>query len=229
MVNDQLEAIIREEFRNGKRRDEIRSELMEQGWELGEVDETISHIQRDALKQMPGVSVVVKKMEELEKKTANASPRMVGLVLILCVVAVSIISVILYVSLDPLGSKSAARDQERETDFIKLHNSISSYHAETGRYPSRLNDLMPKYLQALPLDPKTGAAYTYTPLENGYNYKLCVSFETKTGQCISAVTPNENTIPEVMDSASQENSTQEESTASSVPASPAAQQGKKAL
>ena len=203
MVNDQLDALIREKFQKGERRDAIKASLVEQGWDETDVDNAIKQIQHDALRQMPGISTFIKHMETWEQKTANASPKVIAGVLLACAGVVMVISLILYVWLDPLGTKSSDRDKQRETDFIKLHNSISSYYSAKGMYPSTLKDLLPNYLQSLPLDPKTGAVYVYKSVNGTSDFELCVSFETKSGQCISSGNADENSIPEVIDNSSQ--------------------------
>ena len=51
----------------------------------------------------------------------------------------------------------ACKDQERiqreealKQNLAQLRRAISAYHTEQGRYPSSLNDLVPKYLPAIP-------------------------------------------------------------------------------
>ena len=214
MVNDQLVALIREKFQKGERADEIKASLVDQGWDMADVDLAISQIQHEALKQMPGISHIISNFEYWEKKTANASPRMIAIVLAGCVALVMVISLFLYISLDPLGTKSAARDIQRETDFIKVNNAVTSYFRAKGMYPTNLNALLPTYLQSVPLDPKTGAPYSYKTIGGTANYELCVSFETKGGQCVSAAPATENAIPEVIDNS---NSTQDVAPSIAVP------------
>lgn len=202
MPNDQLVTIIQEKFRKGERRDEIRADLEAEGYDSGDINEAIAFIQREALKQLPVISTVLRHFEEWEKKTANASPKFVLLVLIGSMVLVAVISVILYISLDPLGIKASERDTKREADFIKIRTAVQKYYQANNTYPQTLNELLPSYLNAIPHDPKTGGFYTYRPMTEGSNFELCVVFETKPAQCLSTLT--DYTIPQVQNTTGQQ-------------------------
>ena len=75
MENAELVALIKEKFSKGERREDISAELQNDGWDVGDIDLAITHIQHEALKQIPVVSWIIKKFEILEAKTANASPK----------------------------------------------------------------------------------------------------------------------------------------------------------
>ena len=46
--------------------------------------------------------------------------------------------------------------------------ALAAYHADRGRYPSKLSDLAPKFLATIPEDLFSGQALIYRPSENGY-------------------------------------------------------------
>jgi general secretion pathway protein G len=58
----------------------------------------------------------------------------------------------------------ACRDHEAEAaavtrqHLVKMRAAIARYKAETGQYPSTLEELVPKYLRRIPTDPLTQAA-----------------------------------------------------------------------
>ena len=84
MVNEELVANIRSRFQQGERRTEIRQALMEEGWEEIDIDNAISHIQNEALKQLPGLSHFFQFLDHLDNKTAHSSPKVIAVVLACC-------------------------------------------------------------------------------------------------------------------------------------------------
>ena len=54
-------------------------------------------------------------------------------------------------------------------DLLLLQLSLHAYELEHGKYPVKLDELMPKYLANAPMDPFTsGAEYKYNRRSNGY-------------------------------------------------------------
>jgi hypothetical protein len=49
-----------------------------------------------------------------------------------------------------------------------LTAAVELYGAEQGAYPESLDQLVPRYVPALPEDPFTGEAFSYRPAESGY-------------------------------------------------------------
>lgn len=196
MVNQELVALIKEKFNKGERRDDISFELQNQGWDVGDIDQAITYIQHEALKQMPVVSTLFQKFEILEAKTANASPKFTIGVIVLSLVIVGLISYGLFLAFDPLSTKANDRDSRREADFIKLRTAVERYYNEKKQYPASLDVLSPAYIPAVPLDPKSGSQYQYKRTAGG-NYELCVLFETKNIACSSSGIDKGDTIPQV--------------------------------
>lgn len=196
MENAELVALIKEKFSKGERREDISAELQNDGWDVGDIDLAITHIQHEALKQIPVVSWIIKKFEILEAKTANASPKLTIAVILGSIGVVIALAFILFTVFDPVGVKATERDGKRETDFIKLRLAIERYYGEKMQYPESLDVLGPSYIPSLPLDPKTGSPYQYRRTESG-DYELCVSFETKNITCASSGTDQEGSIPQV--------------------------------
>jgi hypothetical protein len=185
MVNEELEAIIRSKFQEGARRAEIREALLEQGYDEHEIDTAISHIQHDAIKSLPVVAHFYQIIEDLENKTDHASPKFVAAVLAGCFAVLLMIFAGLYYFLDPLGIKTVERDKQRETDAVKIRTAIDAYRIAKGSYPSTLKDLVPEYLQSIPLDPKSGATYSYRSMNENRLYELCITFEVQPQQCLT--------------------------------------------
>lgn len=197
MVNTELEEIIRTKFKEGERRADIKEYLLQQGYDEAEVDIAIAHIQKDAIKQLPLISHMYQLIEDLENKTDHASPKFVAAVLAGCFTILIILFASLYFWLDPLGINTVERDKQRETDVVKLRSAIDQYYIAKKVYPAKLNDLLPTYLQSIPLDPKSGAPYDYRTQSNNLVYELCIVFEAQPSQCVSSA-PTESSIPMVI-------------------------------
>jgi hypothetical protein len=46
--------------------------------------------------------------------------------------------------------------------------ALRLYHAEKGKYPTALGELVPRYLADLPMDPFTGKPFVYLPMEKDF-------------------------------------------------------------
>ncbi len=190
MVTEELIGVIRRKYQDGLGKDQIKESLLDVGWEEVDIDRAIELIHRDALKQIPGLASWYNMLDKLDAKATKLTPQMNALILIACGVVVVLLFFGLYYILDPLGSKISERDKQRETDLIQLQRSIDNYAAATGSYPPTLQALIPTYIEAIPQDPKTGAAYNYK--SSVVNYELCVTFEAQSAQCISASADTSN-------------------------------------
>ncbi len=51
---------------------------------------------------------------------------------------------------------------------LQVAFALAAYHSDNGRYPTKLDDLTPKYLAAVPSDLFSGKALIYRPSEKGY-------------------------------------------------------------
>ncbi|MBA3724592.1 MAG: hypothetical protein H0W89_06960 [Candidatus Levybacteria bacterium] len=197
MVNNELVEIIKLRYQEGQRRSEIRAALLEEGYEETEIDGAIAHIQYEAIKQLPVVSRVYQVFENLDSKTAHSSPKLVATVLLSCFGVLLLLFGGFYYVLDPLGVRTLERDKIREADVIRVRTAIDTYYADKKLYPVSLQGLLPNYLKAIPLDPKTGEMYQYTTYDANKIYKLCISFEVQPVECISS-SPNTSSIPQVI-------------------------------
>jgi general secretion pathway protein G len=48
------------------------------------------------------------------------------------------------------------REEALKQNLAQMRRAIAAYHAEHGRYPAALQDLVPKHLPAVPADPLGG-------------------------------------------------------------------------
>ncbi len=196
MGKDEFQALIKEKFRQGKRRNEIKEDLMFQGYPEEDIDEAIKQIQHDVIKHLPGIASIYNVIESFEKKANLSTARMTVLLMILCVAFLFFVASGLYFIFDPLGTRSTARDAERQSDAAKLQTALGYYYQQYQHYPDGLSKLAPEFLSNLPRDPQSGAGYSYKPLDGNTNYELCTAYESQPPQCVNA-SESSSAIPAV--------------------------------
>lgn len=98
-------------------------------------------------------------------------------------------------------SGSAEADLQRSMDLFGLQWTLVSYQMEKKAYPTKLNDLVPAYIEKIPVDPQSNMPYTYTITSNGKDFTLCATLSTGKDECVhdpsSDTESNANTAPEV--------------------------------
>lgn len=187
MVTDELVLLIKDKFLQGQRRYEIREDLLNEGYEEEDIDNAISKIQNDAVKQLPGISWIYKHIEHFESKPGSTSPRTTIVLMIACVVFLFVLAGALYFIFDPLGMGSNARDVQRQADQTEIQNALTEYYQKNHDYPNALTTIAPAFIPSIPDDPQTGAAYYYKVMDNNSNYDLCVTFEMQPKKCVNAI------------------------------------------
>lgn len=186
MDNQELVAAIKEGFQEGKRREEIHAELLQKGWKEKDIDLAIYHIQREALKVVPGFSHFFAWYDDPKTKEKLTTPKATVLIMAACFGILIVLALIFNYFFDPFNSRATQRDKQREADLVIMREGINQYYTQHHLYPSSLADLQPGLIAHMPTDPSSGKAYAYTPEDNGNNYQLCIEFEVETPQCIYA-------------------------------------------
>ena len=69
------------------------------------------------------------------------------------------------------------RDMERYNQLSLIRIALAGYHTDHPNYPTTLNELKPKYLDELPIDPLTDQSYDYVSHVSDY----AVNFELEEG------------------------------------------------
>lgn len=64
-----------------------------------------------------------------------------------------------------------------------IQGSLLAFDLENKKYPTTLDELMPRYIQQIPTDPATSQPFRYSPIDAGLGYNLC---SIKSGQEICA-------------------------------------------
>jgi hypothetical protein len=60
--------------------------------------------------------------------------------------------------------KPVRHDDELKRTLASMRAAIAAFQKNNGRYPSTLNELVPKYLPRVPVDPVTNSAATWQPV-----------------------------------------------------------------
>lgn len=192
MVNHDLIVEIESRFQRGQRKDDIKKELVKNGWVEKEVDDAIAYLQRLALKEIPIVASIIIWWEKFEEKVMTISPRTALLLLCGLAVLVILIGVGLYIVVDPSGTRVASRDEQRRLALGQLKAALTSYYEKNNIYPARLTSLAPDYMSSVPRDPGSGKEYQYKLLDEG-GYELCIPFELTDLQCVTVSGISQNT------------------------------------
>jgi hypothetical protein len=168
---------------------------LNEGWAEGDIEAAFTQIRHEAFLQIPIYAKVHNWLKSADQKTAELPTR----TLIQIFIAIGLLFIggvfILYYFLDPLGIRSAERDKTREEAAIELRLALEKFHKENNAtYPAKLNQLVPKYLSAVPTDPRSKTPYSYKALSNNAHYEFCIDFEAQIVRCISS--DNDSAIPD---------------------------------
>jgi general secretion pathway protein G len=83
------------------------------------------------------------------------------LVVMALIVVLASVGMIAYKS-----SVQRGREAVLKEDLYRLRDAIDQYHADKGKYPTDLNELVAtSYIRRIPVDPITGSAETWQPVQ----------------------------------------------------------------
>lgn len=190
MVDQALIDSITNRFQQGEKAEEIKEALLNEGWSMGDIEAAFVNIRHNALMQIPMYAKIHAWMDHADQRTSQLPTR--TMVQIFIGIALLFIGgvVAMYFFLDPLGLQTSQRDKTREDNAVALREALGAYHKANQVYPNSINQLVPQYLSAIPVDPKTKKPFEYKSLSDNGNYEFCVEFEMQTIRCIS---PEERT------------------------------------
>lgn len=119
--------------------------------------------------------------ESLPKKWYQSN----GLALVLVVIAT--ICGGFYLGGSPEQQRSIVRDGRRIQDLQLIYSSVQDYYARQQTMPA-MSDIQQGYLNVMPVDPESGAAYEYI-IGTGTSFQLCAVFETDDARLTNETTP----------------------------------------
>src|SRR5712691_8006922 len=100
----------------------------------------------------PAQSPAQPRTEDRGPRTASA-----GFTLIELMVVISIIGVLAAIAVvNVKHAQRKAREAALKKDLHDMREAIDNFYADKQRFPSDLNELVPKYLKKIPTDPITG-------------------------------------------------------------------------
>lgn len=83
--------------------------------------------------------------------------------------------------------KKRAHDAKRQHDIMQIQVGLEMYYNEHNRYPYSLNELLPKYLPTMLVDPLTNQSYQYELQPDGRDYKICAYLrDTGVQKCLTS-------------------------------------------
>jgi general secretion pathway protein G len=105
-----------------------------------------------------------------------------GFTLVELMVVMTIIALLISVVVpDYIGKMRRAEEAVLQENLTLMRDSLDKHYADTGRYPTSLQDLVAKhYLRAIPKDPFTQSAATWVAVPPGDMRKGNV-FDVKSG------------------------------------------------
>ncbi len=109
---------------------------------------------------------------ELRIKKQKAFTLIELMVVMTIIIVISVVAMVSYA-----GSGKKARDSRRIADLEKIRLALEVIRQTGTTYPANPSALEPTYLSKVPVDPKTGAGYSYTPGATNYTYTLDATME----------------------------------------------------
>lgn len=112
----------------------------------------------------------------------NRTQRITGFTLIELLVAMTIIALLLSIVVPRyFHNVTKAEETVLRQDLALMREALDKYHADTGRYPDTIDDLIAKkYLRKIPVDPVTQSSTTWILIPPDGTVKGAV-FDIKSG------------------------------------------------
>lgn len=123
----------------------------------------------------PEVEVVVQ-TEQNEKNFFKRIPLAVKIILSIIALFIISISILLFISYQqgsednyiPPEIEEMADQDQAEDDLNQISSAVEAFYAQNLTYPSILDELVPDFINKLPLDPKAKKPYLYETEGDSY-------------------------------------------------------------
>ena len=96
------------------------------------------------------------------KQSRRRKISIAGFTLIELLIVMSIIGILATIAIPSLIQYPIrAKEAVLKTNLREIRSNLEKYYADKGRYPATLEELVPKYLKQLPIDPFTKKSSTW--------------------------------------------------------------------
>lgn len=176
MTDSKLLDYVRQQLAMGTTKENLQKSLAASGWSQPDIDTAFSTV----------VSEPVKK-RGIIRQIFRGIFWALGILFLLMMIGGGILAV--YVLNQTKSNIDSGQATESEKDFFTSINAaliqggLLAFNMENKKYPNSLDELMPRYIQSIPVDTATNQPYRYSPVGGGVGYNLCT---IKNGQDICA-------------------------------------------
>jgi hypothetical protein len=187
MAGQDLVDSIKQRLAVGETQESVRQSLLSKGWQTADIDAAFAVIPPTPIQSSTDVKLPFSSFwSTWDAKTSNLPAAIIMVIFGFFAFIVLFLAILFYNYLDPLGSRSGARDVTREALVKQVQTALQRYYDAQGKYPTTLNELVPIYLTSAPLDPRTKEPLSYKIRDDKINYELCMEFEMKASSCVSS-------------------------------------------
>lgn len=175
-ISQQLLEYIRQQMAMGTTKENIQRFLVDSGWSQSDIDAAFEAVASQPVQKRGVVGQIVRGVFWI-----------LGILFLLSLIAAGVFAV--YVLNQTKHNVDSGQATESEKTFFTSVNAaliqggLLAFNVENEKYPSSLDELVPRYLQEVPIDPVTSQPYRYVLTEAGAGYTLCT---IKNGQDVCA-------------------------------------------